>query len=300
MTILRFRMPTTLRPPLPAPLTSGKSDTKNFRRFIPRNPLISLDSDERIQGNPRKSNPHNRGFSERNGPAPRKSKRIDRTDAGGCRGSQALRPKSEARSYLTSEACAPRTAPSSGFGLVDQADCPLRPAVPVRQRVAPPGAIGVGLKRGCGSADWDDGRLALSIRSAPSPPDQRSVTHVREPVRKALRHIWINSPAAAPSPRRTSTPPCARCVARCSRPTSRSRSCARSSTARAPRRSALLSSSRSSPARWWSRSSTIRWSRRWARNRRRSISTPRRPSRSCWSACRARARRRPRPRSPSA
>ena len=33
------------------------------------------------------------------------------------------------------------------------------------------------------------------------------------------------------------------------------------------------SSSRSSPARWWSRSSTIRWSRRWARNRRRSIST---------------------------
>jgi hypothetical protein len=28
----------------------------------PRNPLISLDSDERIQGNPRKSNPQNRGL----------------------------------------------------------------------------------------------------------------------------------------------------------------------------------------------------------------------------------------------
>ena len=35
-------------------------------------------------------------------------------------------------------------------------------------------------------------------------------------------------------------------------------------------------------------------------SRRRSTSTPRRPWRSCWSACRARARRRPRPRSPNA
>jgi hypothetical protein len=30
--------------------------------FFPRNPLISLDSDERIQGNPRKSNSHKLGF----------------------------------------------------------------------------------------------------------------------------------------------------------------------------------------------------------------------------------------------
>ena len=33
-----------------------KSDTKIFSRLYPRNPLISLVSDERIQGNPRKSN----------------------------------------------------------------------------------------------------------------------------------------------------------------------------------------------------------------------------------------------------
>jgi hypothetical protein len=31
-------------------------------RKIPRNPLISLDSDEEIQGNPRNSNPHKQGF----------------------------------------------------------------------------------------------------------------------------------------------------------------------------------------------------------------------------------------------
>src|ERR1700722_19021303 len=43
------------------------------------NPLISLDLNERIQGNPRKSKPHIRGFSQRNGDQPRKSKRIDRT-----------------------------------------------------------------------------------------------------------------------------------------------------------------------------------------------------------------------------
>src|SRR5271155_5421558 len=36
--------------------------TKNFARFMPCNSLISHDSDERIQGNPRKSNAHNGGF----------------------------------------------------------------------------------------------------------------------------------------------------------------------------------------------------------------------------------------------
>jgi hypothetical protein len=35
---------------------------KNFPPKIPRNPLISLDSDERIQGNLGKSNPHKKGF----------------------------------------------------------------------------------------------------------------------------------------------------------------------------------------------------------------------------------------------
>ncbi len=58
---------------------SDGSHAKNFSTKIPRNPLISLDSDERIQGNPRKSNPQKQGFSQRNGDSPRKSKRIDRT-----------------------------------------------------------------------------------------------------------------------------------------------------------------------------------------------------------------------------
>src|SRR5271156_6606244 len=40
---------------------------KNYPRFKPRNPLKSLDSDERIQGNPRQSNTHERGPSQRNG-----------------------------------------------------------------------------------------------------------------------------------------------------------------------------------------------------------------------------------------
>jgi hypothetical protein len=39
-----------------------KPQEKNFKK-IPRNPLISLDLDERIQGNPSFSNPHNLGFS---------------------------------------------------------------------------------------------------------------------------------------------------------------------------------------------------------------------------------------------
>ena len=60
--------------------TPGKRARKNFSAKIPRNPLISLDSDERIQGNPRKSNPHKRRSSQRNGQEPRKSKRSDRTN----------------------------------------------------------------------------------------------------------------------------------------------------------------------------------------------------------------------------
>jgi hypothetical protein len=43
--------------------TSWKSARKTSFRKKPLNPLISLDSDERIQGNPRKSNRQNRGFS---------------------------------------------------------------------------------------------------------------------------------------------------------------------------------------------------------------------------------------------
>jgi hypothetical protein len=42
-----------------------KGDGKKFLRFIPCNPLISLDSDERIQGNPNKSNPIIGGFFDK-------------------------------------------------------------------------------------------------------------------------------------------------------------------------------------------------------------------------------------------
>ena len=43
--------------------TPGKRREEKFPPFFPRNPLISLDSDERIQGNPSFSNPRNRGSS---------------------------------------------------------------------------------------------------------------------------------------------------------------------------------------------------------------------------------------------
>src|ERR1700722_20774358 len=75
---------------------SGASDaekrTKNFPRFEPRNPLKTLDSDERIQGNPRQSNPHQQGSSQRNGQGPRKPKRIDRTDGAAFRCREGAKP----------------------------------------------------------------------------------------------------------------------------------------------------------------------------------------------------------------
>jgi hypothetical protein len=52
----------------------GRSARKNFPHFNPRNPLKSLDSDERIQGNPNESNRRQRGFCSKAGHAPRKSK----------------------------------------------------------------------------------------------------------------------------------------------------------------------------------------------------------------------------------
>jgi hypothetical protein len=64
----------------------GKSAAKSFCSIYPRNPLISLDSDERIQGNPRKSNPQDRGFSQRNGRSPRQSKQIVRAGYGAADG----------------------------------------------------------------------------------------------------------------------------------------------------------------------------------------------------------------------
>ena len=52
MTIQPFRMASTARS-VPAALHArGKRTRKNLPSFFPRNPLISLDSDEKIQGNP--------------------------------------------------------------------------------------------------------------------------------------------------------------------------------------------------------------------------------------------------------
>ena len=67
-------------------------------------------------------------------------------------------------------------------------------------------------------------------------------------------------------------PRCARCAARCWKPTSRSTWSEASSTACASRRSAPPSSSRSRPARWWSRSSMTNWSPRSAPTARPSTS----------------------------
>src|SRR5580704_19557888 len=67
-------------PPAPPPglRTSDKTTRKNFPLKILCNLLISLDSDEEIQGNPRKSNPDKRGSLKQNGGRPRKPKRTDR------------------------------------------------------------------------------------------------------------------------------------------------------------------------------------------------------------------------------
>ena len=54
-------------PPLPGRFRDDKSARKNLLLKISCNPLISLDSDERIQGNPSFSNPHKRGFGSQTG-----------------------------------------------------------------------------------------------------------------------------------------------------------------------------------------------------------------------------------------
>ena len=62
-----------LRAPVPGLRRPG-SDAKKFLALFPHNPLISHVSDERIQGNPRKSNGQNWGFSYRDCHRPRESK----------------------------------------------------------------------------------------------------------------------------------------------------------------------------------------------------------------------------------
>jgi hypothetical protein len=52
----------SLRSPYWRRRRTGKEAMNLFSRWIARNPLKSLDSDERIQGNPRKSNGVKLGF----------------------------------------------------------------------------------------------------------------------------------------------------------------------------------------------------------------------------------------------
>jgi hypothetical protein len=62
------------RAPAPARVTPRERARKYFLALFARNPLKSLDSDERIQGNPRKSNPQKWGRLRRNRDGPRKPK----------------------------------------------------------------------------------------------------------------------------------------------------------------------------------------------------------------------------------
>src|SRR5271168_5200572 len=62
-----------------APLNAREKAREKFFSRNSCNPLKCLVSDERIQGNPRKSNTSERGFSQRKGDQPRKSKPIHRT-----------------------------------------------------------------------------------------------------------------------------------------------------------------------------------------------------------------------------
>ncbi len=72
--------------PVPRPPPQAKGHEKFLSAKIPCNPLISLDSDERIQGNPRESKADNRVVCPQIGREPRKFKCIGWTDApAGCR-----------------------------------------------------------------------------------------------------------------------------------------------------------------------------------------------------------------------
>ena len=71
----------TISPPAAGRPRRRGTPTKIISPKFPRNPLKRLDSDEEIQGNPRKSNPHWRGFRERNCEGPRQSKPRGRVRA---------------------------------------------------------------------------------------------------------------------------------------------------------------------------------------------------------------------------
>jgi hypothetical protein len=64
-------------PPFRRLFRDDKSARKKLIRKISCNPLISLDSDERIQGNPRKSNPQNLGFRSETAGIQENPNRVD-------------------------------------------------------------------------------------------------------------------------------------------------------------------------------------------------------------------------------
>jgi hypothetical protein len=64
-------------PPFRRLFPDDKSARKNLLLKILCNPLISLDPDERIQRNPRKSNPQNLGFPRRDGTFQENPNRVD-------------------------------------------------------------------------------------------------------------------------------------------------------------------------------------------------------------------------------
>jgi hypothetical protein len=72
-------------PPFQRRLRDDKSARKNYPLKISCNPLISIDSDERIQGNPRKSNPQNLGFSQPNRDVQENPNRVDDRRRARCR-----------------------------------------------------------------------------------------------------------------------------------------------------------------------------------------------------------------------
>jgi hypothetical protein len=114
--------------PLRRPTMRAKSREKYFCRKKPHNPLISLDSGERIQGNPRKSNTHEQGFSRRsamrqenpNGstgsmPLVRRRKEPDRLDPSKCKAPLWGRSnRTQAHAFLAPVAGLPALDPSNG------------------------------------------------------------------------------------------------------------------------------------------------------------------------------------------
>ena len=97
--LLRIGCSTAVR--LPVPPNGAEEAAEKYRPIFPRNPLISLDSDERIQGNPRKSNTRNRALSQSNATGQENPNAPPcEARAGGCPRTAALQALSPARGRL--------------------------------------------------------------------------------------------------------------------------------------------------------------------------------------------------------